>query len=126
MSIDLSSARAAYAAVFFADDVTLPPGSTLPVGTVLADGTVISEETVLSVATACKGSFGIRGSSAGRTDTRGDLLRERGAYMLDLLIGTIIPTGKAVRYAGRVFTVIWTPPVSALDLAQSYGLQGDQ
>jgi hypothetical protein len=103
------------------DAITLPVGSTLPAGAILADGTVLTQETTVTVQTAVLGSFSIR-RGGGDTEQQGDLIVERGPYAADFPLGTVLAPGETVLYAGRVFTVVWTPPPTTFDVAHSYGL----
>jgi hypothetical protein len=105
------------------DAITLPVGSTLPAGAILADGTVLQAQMVLTAPTAVLGSFGVRGQGS-RSDTQdGDLLRERGEYALDFPLGVVVTPRELVHKDGRAFRVVWTPPQTAFDVAQSYGLE---
>lgn len=113
MSIDLSRPRAIVQAKLMNDSCTI-----VTPGTPTADGGgATTPGTPTEVVTACAFSVasGIEATEA--------IVSVRGVYRLSVPVATAIDETCSVRFQGRVYNVVWAPPVTALALARRVGLR---
>ena len=112
-SIDLTSARQAVVDNLMPDTYTITRVAEVPDG-----GGGFTAGTAATLSGVCGFT-----TNSGREEQNGDQLQQRGTYRMRVPVDADIqPTDLPVLF-GRVFRIVWTPPVHSLALFKRIGLE---